>query len=231
MKEFFREFLKLFANSATVICLILASFLLMLNMYHHREINVKYYKDFSIDSQYMKYQENLKKAYDNINSVNVDKVKGNVVSYATTAKDVFNNCYSYINKSAFNNIGNKKEFSVKDIYEYNTEMYETLSNKCLFTIKYNYDIIGKRYTEMKHSFNDVSNSLEDKRVDIMNATDYMISEMESNSAYYFMTDLTRNSIYNRNAENMSFTVKNYLDLSNALLDVSNWYSLEFGGNK
>lgn len=231
MKKFLRDFLKLFANSATVICLILASFLLMLNLYHHREININYYKDFSKDVQYLEYQGNLKKAYDNINSVNVDMVKGNRVSYATTAKDVFNSCYSYMDKSAFNDLSNKKEFSVKDIYKYNTEMFETLSNKCLFTIKYNYDILSKNHTDIKHSFASVSNNLENSRVNILAATDYMISEMESNSSYYFMTDLTRNSIYNRNVENMAFTVKNYLDLSKALLDVSNWYSLEFGGNK
>lgn len=231
MKKFFGDFLSLFADSATVICLILTSFLLLLNVYHSREIRNDYYKDFSTDTQYLKYQETLKKARANFDSVNVNKVGGNDVSFATTGKNVFNECYTAIEKSAFHSLGSKKSVSVKDIYQYNTEMYEVLNNKCFFNLKYNYENISKNYTNKKQDFVNIANHLETERVNVMASTDFMNSELESNSAYYFMTDLTRNSIYNRNAENLSFTIKNYLVLSQSLLEVSNWYVSEFGGNR
>lgn len=229
MRRFLGEFMRLFADSTIVVCLMLCSFLTLLNLYHYKEISIPYGRNFSGDPQITEYKNYLKKAHDNFESVDLSKVAVVDNTPARSAKNHFDDCYSVVSKASFNELDTKKSINIKDVYKYNTEMYESINNKCLFSIKYNYETLDKNRTPRKAKFSSISPSIEKRRSDIMSSSSYMMSEMESNSAYYFMTDLTRNYIYDRNGENIALTIENYLNLAQGLVEVSEWYVGEFGG--
>lgn len=231
MREFLSDFMKLFADSAIVVCLMLSSFLVLINVYHYKEVSISYSRDFASDSQFNKYKQSLKKANDNIKSVNLSKVPVKDHTAANTAKNYFDDCYGVLSKASFNELEKKNSINIKDVYKYNTEMYESINNKCLFSIKYNYESLDKGRSPKKAKFSTISPRIEERRNDIMASSGYMMSEMESNSSYYFMTDLTRNYIYDRNSENIALTIRNYLNLAEGLVEVSNWYVGEFGGGR
>lgn len=227
MKEFFCELLELLAGCVLIVCLSLASFLFIANLYHHKEVRSLEVFDESSKAQYNDYKQLLSKVDKKMKSVNY-----NDVAYSTTAKpiyDYYNTCIESIKNGTFAQLENKDSISAKDIYDSNNEILTEYNNKCIFYIPYNITVINK-VSKPNVSFNSIYKITETKRKIVIDNADYLIKSGLGNSSYRFVTDTSKNSIYNKTTNEFRLTINNYKMIASILDDVANWYVSEYGGN-
>lgn len=227
MKEFISELLELLASCILVVCLFLASFLLISNLYHYKDISRLEPFDESSMVQYNEYKKMLSKVDKKMNSVNHD-----LVQYGSTAKpiyDYYSSCIKSLNGGTFAGLKNKESISAKDIYDSNNEILNNYNRLCIFYIPYNISVITKEQQSGK-SFKSVYKVTEEKRQMIISNAEYLTKSGLGNSSYSFTTDVTRSGVYNKAANEFKLTINNYKMMSSILDDVANWYVAEYGGN-
>lgn len=227
MKEFFAELLELLSVCILVVCLALASFLLISNFYHYKELNHSEVFDEGSKVQYNEYRKILARVDKKMNSVNY-----NSVSYSNTAKpihDYYDSCIQSLKTGTFANLKDKERITSKDIYDSNNDILKTYNNNCIFFIPYNITIINEN-NKPSVSFDSIFKVTESKRKIVIDNADYLVKAGLGNSSYSFVTDSTRSGVYNKNQNEFRLTINNYKMIASILDDVATWYVDEFGGN-
>lgn len=227
MKEFFEEFLKLLAGCVVVICLAFASFLLLSNFYHYKEISHTTLFDFNENATYKEYKTLMAKVDKKMKSVNIDDVK-----YDSTAKVIYNyyeGCSNSLKKGTFNNLTSKNAISTLDVYKSNDEILKDYNRSCVFGIPYNITIISKSFNLNNSS--ELFKTTEEKRHVIIDNAEYLTRAQLGNSSYGFITDTTRGAVYDKTRIELGLTIDNYRLMASILNDVADWYVDEFGGNR
>ena len=223
MKLLFRDFIKLFANCILILALMMSAFLVIINLYHYKEVSYVYYKNLNESSTYKLYLEEKKSLKENIDNIDTSSLVGQNV------KAVLNNCYNAIEGSKFNNLVNQQNFTLKNSYDAAFEMKENLSSVCLFNVTYNI----KNLKESGHIKTDVNHILDyvaSQKEFILSTNGFLINHMLSNSTYSFVTDITKNSIFNNTYETLNETMENYYIFVSTVDYLSEWCVNNLGGN-
>lgn len=225
MKDFMLDFLKVLANSILIISLAFVSFLLIINIYHYKDVSYKYEVNVTDSEKYQNYKKLLNSVDKKMNSVDVDNI-----NYATTAKpiyDYYEGCKAIFDEDDFNKLQDGKMISVVDIYNANNKILNDYNNVCLFSIPYNISIMY----EDSGLFDEVRELTEEKREIVISNAEYLTKATLGNSGYSFSTNTFRASIYNQTASWYDLTINNYKMMASILDDIADWYVLEFGGNR
>lgn len=227
MKEFVIDFLRLLSNCVLIICFAFAAFLLIINIYHYEEVNIKYNSNISDDVRYIEYNKKLEDVSKKMESVST--LDENYDMYGKVIRDYYNSCSKKLSESSFNNLNNTSVFGASDIYKYNNEILNDINNTCLLVIP---TFIEKSLEEVKFDV-DPANTIElveSKRSIIQKNADYLVDSSLGNSAYGFSTDIFKGTIYDKNLSEFNLTIENYTLIASILDDLADWYVLEFGGN-
>lgn len=228
MKEFFGELFDLLSSCVLIICLVFASFLFIINVYHYKEIRYNQVISMNESADYKEYKDILKSVDKKMKSVNV-----NNVNYGSTAKpiyDYYQTCINQLNKGTFSTFESKSSVNTLDIYKANDDILKKYNKSCVFGIPYNITVISKSY-KLGTSAQKMYNITEQKRQIVIDNADYLAKSGLGNSAYSFSTDTTRSGVYNKLLNETKLTVNNYRMMASILDDVANWYVNEFGGNR
>ena len=223
MKELFNDFIKLFANCILILALMMASFLVIINLYHYKEVSYVYHKDLNESATYSMYlskKDELKK--------NIDKIPTNTVA-GRNVKAVFNSCYIELNNASFTKLNSKQDFTLKDSYDAAFDMKEKLGSACLFNIIYNIKDL-KESGLINVEIDELLDYVESQKEFILSTNTFLINHMLSNSTYSFVTDITKNSIFNNTYETLNETTENYYIFVSTLENLSNWCINNLGGN-
>lgn len=225
MKEILKDFSTLFANGILVICLMVASFLVLINLYHSKEVSYEYYAELSEDDRYTSIKDSIE-----VMKTNVEAVPSSNNPAASGVKQVIDRCITALESSSFYKLAEKDYIHFKDIYNANSELASELNNTCLFALSYttSNDILGN--TEYASSYEPVNTLVEEERNIVITQTDYLKNRLLANSTYSYMTDTTRNSIFNETEANLFLLVSSYDRVTSSLERVTNWYVDTFGGN-
>ncbi len=225
MKEILKDFSTLFANGILVICLMVASFLVLINLYHSKEVSYEYYAELSEDDRYTSIKDSIE-----VMKTNVEAVPSSNNPAASGVKQVIDRCITALESSSFYKLDEKDYIHFKDIYNANSELASELNNTCLFALSYttSNDILGN--TEYASSYEPVNTLVEEERNIVITQTDYLKNRLLANSTYSYMTDTTRNSIFNETEANLFLLVSSYDRVTSSLERVTNWYVDTFGGN-
>ncbi len=221
MKDFFAEFLKLLADGVLIICFAFASFLLIVNIYHYKEITYAVPTTLNDNVDYKNYKLTLQQV-DN-------KMKSVKYSSSSPAKPIFqyyDSCAKAISEGAFDKFGAKSSLKTMDIYTANEEMIKIYNNKCLFFISNNISNVTKN----AKSFDNTKKLVDEKSKIIIDNADYLRRAQLANSSYNYTTDNTRRGIFNKTDNEIKLTINNYKLMASLLNDIANWYVLEYGGN-
>lgn len=227
MKEFVLEFLKLLSNCVLVVCFAFSAFLLVTNIYHYEEVNIKYDTNIGEDIRYDEYKKSL--AMTNKKMVSVSTLDVNYDSYGKVIRDYYNLCSKELEESSFNKLAQNDVVGVKDIYNLNYEILDTLNRSCLVSIS---NFVEESSEEVKFDYNPASTiELVNQKADLVqeNARNLVDSGL-GNSSYGFSTDIFKGTIYDKNMSDFDLTVYNYTLIASILEDIADWYVLEFGGN-
>lgn len=225
MKEILKDFSTLFANGILVICLMVASFLVLINLYHSKEVSYEYYAELSEDDRYTSIKDSIE-----VMKTNVEAVPSSNNPAASGVKQVIDRCITALESSSFYKLAEKDYIHFKDIYNANSELASELNNTCLFALSYttSNDVLGN--TEYASSYEPVNTLVEEERNIVITQTDYLKNRLLANSTYSYMTDTTRNSIFNETEANLFLLVSSYDRVTSSLERVTNWYADTFGGN-
>ncbi len=225
MKEILKDFSTFFANGILVICLMVASFLVLINLYHSKEVSYEYYAELSEDDRYTSIKDSIE-----VMKTNVEAVPSSNNPAASGVKQVIDRCITALESSSFYKLDEKDYIHFKDIYNANSELASELNNTCLFALSYttSNDILGN--TEYASSYEPVNTLVEEERNIVITQTDYLKNRLLANSTYSYMTDTTRNSIFNETEANLFLLVSSYDRVTSSLERVTNWYVDTFGGN-
>ena len=226
MRNFFVEFLMLLAKCILVICLVFASFLLLSNFYHYKEITRNVVVDFNSNSDYIEYKNGLDAISKKFASVDYKK-NGN---RAKPIYEYYEFCFKSLKEGTVEGFKDSDFVTSFDIYNANREMIDNYSNNCIFGFIHNIEVINEK-SKPKKSFDNTKKLLEEKSKIIINNADYLIKSGLGNSSYSFSTDVTNASINNKIDNELSLTINNYNLLVSLLNDVADWYVLEFRGSK
>ena len=227
MKEFFGEFLDVLSGCVLVICLAFASFLLIINVYHYKEVRYAQVINLNENADYIEYKNTLKSVDKKMKSVNISGVR-----YDSTAKPIYEyyeGCTKSLQNGTFATFESKDAVTGTDIYKANDEILKTYNRSCAFGIPYNITVISKSF-KLSNSAS-LFKTTEGKRKIVIDNAEYLTKSGLGNSAYSFSTDTTRGGIYNKLSNETKLTVNNYRMIASILDDVANWYVDEFGGNR
>ena len=227
MKDFFGELFDLLSGCVLIICLALASFLLVINIYHYKEIRYNQVINMNESADYKEYKDILNSADKKMKSVNINNVR-----YDSTAKPIYEyyeGCRKSLQEGTFATFESKASVNSLDIYKANDEILKKYNKSCVFGIPYNITVISKSF-KLGNSSNLFENT-EVKRKIVIDNAEYLTKSGLGNSAYSFSTDTTRGGIYNKLSNETKLTVNNYRMMASILDDVANWYVNEFGGNR
>lgn len=225
MREVLVEFIKLLANCVLVLCLSFATFMLMINLYHSREIASQYSTDNISNFDYMDYQDIMKKVDKKMKSVDYENSSDR--QKAESIYKYYEICKKDLSESTFANIASTKTFNTKIIYESNYEMINKVGKTCLYSFPYNISkLYGKNVPKNLKTVSDFANEKEDA---IADSTNYLIKSCFQNSAYHYTTNVFKLTISDRTKMEYDLTVNNYKLLASSLDDIADWYVSEFGG--
>ncbi len=227
MKDFFGELFDLLSGCVLIICLALASFLLVINIYHYKEIRYNQVINMNESADYKEYKDILNSVDKKMKSVNISGVR-----YDSTAKPIYEyyeGCRKSLQEGTFATFESKTSVNSLDIYKANDEILKKYNKSCVFGIPYNITVISKSF-KLGNSSNLFENT-EVKRKIVIDNAEYLTKSGLGNSAYSFSTDTTRGGIYNKLSNETKLTVNNYRMMASILDDVANWYVNEFGGNR
>ena len=117
MKDFFGELFDLLSGCVLIICLALASFLLVINIYHYKEIRYNQVINMNESADYKEYKDILNSADKKMKSVNINNVR-----YDSTAKPIYEyyeGCRKSLQEGTFATFESKTSFNSLDIYKAN----------------------------------------------------------------------------------------------------------------
>lgn len=168
MKEILKDFSTLFANGILVICLMVASFLVLINLYHSKEVSYEYYAELSEDDRYTSIKDSIE-----VMKTNVEAVPSSNNPAASGVKQVIDRCITALESSSFYKLDEKDYIHFKDIYNANSELASELNNTCLFALSYttSNDVLGN--TEYASSYEPVNTLVEEERNIVITQTDYL----------------------------------------------------------
>lgn len=235
MKKLICDFIDLFGNSIVIISLILGSFLLLANIYHYISINTNYYNDLTNNGTYISFKENVATVEKKISSIDTDKiVDQRKKMLAKVTEGQFNRCFNSLKETKFYNISSKEDpthFSIVDTYDYNNEIMGGLQNSCIFLLDYNIRTSIENYGPVSNDYSKTSEYVLIVRSNLINYSNYVKNRLLSNSSYSFVTETTRNSVFNEVGEAFALNLSNYNTLVNSVNTMADWYVSEFGGNQ
>ena len=229
MKEILKEFFELFANCLTVLCLVLVSFLILINLYHYREVSYVYEARLTENTKYQEIKTLVLDIESKLNTVNVDALPESHLNIGRNTKVEIAKCLTAIKNSKFYQLEQIQYLSQKDIYDVTMEMYSDINNVCLFYVGHYISASIENNAKLKSTFILVEENMIDERKQVLGSTEYIRDRLLANSIYSFSTEVTRNSIFNDRASDLSLTILNYYSTLKVMDDVATWYVNEFGG--
>lgn len=221
MRNIIQEFLKVLIYSILGLVFAYASFYLILNFYHHSEVNREYNMVVKENLLYNSVQEKINTIKNNI-SVKNNNYTGSVnYNYLLALKGKLSICADNINNDTFRGLREKTSINIGDMYELKGSYKENVLDACIVSQMYfltNSSEMGELRPYIKMSMDS-----------LIKGIDYMDKEILNNSSYFFNTNMALNTVKNDVKEDYVYIMSSYSRAVDLLLEVSNWYKEQLGG--
>ncbi len=228
MKNIVIEYFNILAYIITGIVFSIASFLIIINIYHYKNVNEVYKTQ---DSNY-EIKDNLKYKLDNIKS-NINNLPSstnpNFIAYSKIQTKL-NICYEKIDIEQFDKLLTKTDISISDVYNMQQFYKLNIANECL--IKQLYTLVDDEDNSINNlaSFNLVKPFIKNNIDQLKESSDYIEKVIKSNSSYKFTNDFTKSSIYDEVKDSYYKIINDYNNSIDFIYDISIWYKNEVGEN-
>lgn len=228
MKELLRDFITLFGNCLLVLSLMLSSYLLLINLYHYREVNYVYNTDIALNVEYNNMKSKVEKIEKNLSKINVDLINNNREQMLLrVTQGQIKKCLSDIKESKI--YTPQLSYDIHDLYVINDELNSNVGTQCLFMIDYYITTSIDKYGVSGSDYEEVHNKVTNKMEVIENYTGFLKNDMLKNSSYNYATINTKEAIFNNLAENLSINIYNYNNMLDSVEEMTKWFVERSGG--
>lgn len=227
--NFIKQYLKIINYSLMGLAFGFACFYILANAYHYLEIRKNYYVDFDNQPLILEIETKLKNIDDNISSFNANTYNGNLSnSRMMLIYQNFKSCINSFNNETYQNIKEKDEVSIIDVYELRESYEDDILNGCIvtnlhWTTTVN-DDFGSSYLVNNRDLIQLHiNSL-------LNETLYLKKDLLNNSSYFFNTTVASSSIKDNTKDGFYEVMGAYNKAASFVEYMSNWFKNEAEGN-
>ena len=224
MKKLFIEYFNIIGFAITGIIFGFAFFLIFINFYHYKDVNSKYIKQDSDYKVNNVMKDKIKKINQNISFFDPNTYRGTEDVYSlASVKSRLQMCVTKINSEEFYNILDKKEITIKDVYDMQQFYQISISNECL--VKQLYEVANTtENSKVKiSSLNEISPFLEDNIEDLIKSTDYLQKVIKINSSYSFTSNSSKIDLYDQTKDSYYALLNQYSSAIDYIYDISVWY--------
>ncbi len=212
MKKFLKEYLNLFAYAALGLVFVITSFYLLINYYHSKELEKRYYVS-DTDSSYISYKNKIEEIKNTLDTYNKNRNKNtsylSLYTRLSTCKDVLET------DGGLAKMETNKYYSPYDVYKLGQTFQGKLINTC-WVVQLSYlttDAVPKGYEEVV--------PFAEREIEIMgDRVSYALEELENNGSYFFSTGITSATIRNYLRSDYIAIVKSYNDFADVILNLS-----------
>lgn len=223
-----KDFLKLFGNILIMLGIMMASFLLLINLYHYREVSHTYNIDTNENVSYKNIKDNISNA-ERLLSLDISKVSAGKSDAARAVKISINKCIdAYKDANLYKNSG-IHSFKYYDTYVNMNYLYTNINSECNSLLKYNTKPYIDSNPNIKSSFDAMITNYDKVFNVVISNSNYMEKKSLNTNSYSFTSEMNRFSIFDDLRSDTDFTLKNYDLVSSLILDLCTWYSDAFGG--
>ena len=223
-----KDFLKLFGNIMIMLGIMMASFLLLINLYHYRFLSHTYNIDVNENVSYKNIKNNISKS-EKLLSVDMSKVNAKNYDAAKGVKASINKCITTFKEAELYNKSGIYNFKYYDTYLNMNYLYTKINSECNSLFKYSVKPYIESNSGIKSSYDNMMVNY-DKVFDIViSNSNYMEKKSLNTNSYSFTSEMNRFSIFDDLRSDTDFTLRNYDVVSSLILDLSTWYSNTFGG--
>ncbi len=212
MRKFFEEYLKLFAYATLGLAFIIGSFYLLINVYHAKEIDKKYYIS-DTESTYTSYKSKLEKIKINLNTYNKNKNKNSDYLGIYTRLSTCSNLLE--SDGTLAKMETNKYYDSYDVYKLGQKFEGSLLNSC-WVVQLSYLTTDAGPEAFKEIIPFVS-----REVDAINdKVEFALEELENNGSYFYSTGITSSTIRNYLRADYMAIAKSYNDFADVVLELS-----------
>ncbi len=229
MKKLLLEYLKVFGYAITGLVFGLSFFLLFLNFYHSREVNLVV--DVTTDEQTttQEIQNKLNIVKQNSASYSQNAYRGSHSVYDMNGVQIrLNRCVEVFESEKANQLTTKKQVTLKDVYDLNYFYRNNILNDCVVMQLNAFSSNSTMYQELT--------SLATTRPFVtlninylLKSEDYVAANLENGDSYYFSNDMNRGSVFNLVKDSYQSTMRDYQNALDLLVEISSWYQKEVVG--
>lgn len=227
MKQVLKEYAKVFSYTITGMVFVFASFYLIINIYHYEEVRDTFTVNMSDDINYKSIESRITNITKYTN-VNVNKRKGKAdKKFLSNLQSKLNYCNEALSNDEFKNLKEKKELSIKDVYNLRNALNAKVINGCLVEqlhyLTYYNDKDGSsdgltKYSDMiKLNIDTISSKL-----------NYIDKDLLNNSSYYYTTTTTKASVMNKPQDMFNDIMTTYDESASLVETLSKWLYEEVG---
>ncbi len=212
MKQFFREYLKIFAYATLGLVFVISSFYLLINFYHSKEIDKKYYVS-STDSSYTSYKSKIEEIKNNLNTYSRNSKKNtkylSLHTRLTTCSELLES------NGTLANIEMNKYYDSYDVYKLGQKFQGSLINSC-WVVQLSYLTTDAAPSGFEEVMPFVT-----REIDIIgDKVEYALEELENNGSYFYSTGITSATIRNYLRADYIAITKSYNDFADVVLQLS-----------
>ncbi len=224
-----KEFFKLFGNIIIMLGIMMASFLLLINLYHYREVSHTYNIDTNENISYKNMKANIDKS-EKLLSINMSNVSAKNYDAAKAIRTSINKCVTTFKDADLYKNSGMYNFKHYDTYINMSYLYTKINSDCNSLFKYSVKPYIESNSTIKSTYNDMMTNY-DKIFDVViSNSNYMEKKSLNTNSYSFTSEMNRFSIFDDLRSDTEFTLRNYDIVSSLILDLSTWYSDTFGGD-
>ncbi len=226
MKNILLEYIKIIGYTVVGLVFAYSAFYFILNFHHAKELSRTVSINVKENDMYNKIANNIAEVKGNIAGFNSGKYHGNVpLGFLLTMSGKLEICTRQFENETFMQLQDRTEFGAQDIYQFATSFQSSILNGCL--IQQFYDLSSSTGNEIPDaSVRSFAPFLKTNIESMIDSSSYIISSYHYNNIYYFTTDLTNNTLYNRSSQAFYKTLSLYDKSSDLLLELSNWFKNE-----
>lgn len=223
----FKQYFVILGNALIGIAFGYCCFYLILNIYHYQEIRRVAYIDFDNDIAIKDVDSILANIDANINKFDHENYKG-TLSY-NTALDMEKRlrvCTDSFRNKTFNELRSKKDISIVDVYNFSESFSNNVLNDCIVYQLYDLSLEG---TINDNYFVENRKLLRAYMDDLLQENSYLNTDLESNSAYFYNTDLLSAMVKNNTRDGFYEVLASYRRALKYVELISDWYQSRVGG--
>lgn len=231
MRKILGEYSQIIGYTFTGLVFGLAFFLLFLNFYHYKEVNLKVEKTEDTELVTSRINNNLSQVRTNAMSYDINNYHGSESGYELMAvQSKLTLCVDALEDKKIKDIFNQTRLGISDIYKLENLYQQKVVNECFFKQLYPLTFMeGDQFKFQSASIQNIAPFIKLEVDALARSTKYIAANIKNNSNYYFGNQDARDNIFDVTKESYYEVLSSYEEASKFLLELSKWYIKTIGG--